>query len=186
MVCVYRLCTPDPLPSKGFINALAPHQRPQNADPLKEGTQEEPQWKPGDETRRELHPHTPPPQPKLFLAELGWLPVCIPYSALKGLPTKMTRHSGFPAHTRPMPAVLASLFVEFPFCQSHKNSILDDKLNGSYSWTFVATPAFFSWTSSFLKFKLLNKVHGKKYVPNSATTFWFSAANDFQAYSLPF
>lgn len=29
-----------------------------------------------------------------------------------------------------MPAVLALLFVEFPFCQSHKNSILDDKLNG--------------------------------------------------------
>lgn len=35
-----------------------------------------------------------------------------------------------PGHTWCTPAVLASWGIEFPFSQSQKNSILDDKLNG--------------------------------------------------------
>lgn len=68
--------------------------------------------------------------PLLFLGYKGWLSVCIPCSALQGLPMKVTRHAGCPRTYLGYTAIIASFLIEFPFSPSQKNFILDDKLNG--------------------------------------------------------
>ena len=65
----------------------------------------------------------------LFLGSQGWLSACIPDRALRALPVKVTRSTGFPR--RPLVhACCPSLFGHrIPF-QPQKNPILGNTLNG--------------------------------------------------------
>ena len=92
--------------------------------------------------------------PLLLLGQQGWLPVCIPHGALKGLRVYQFRWPNIldlPGPTQCDPAALATLLIALPFCHSQKSSTADDKFKWPLYQILMGLPRWLSGKESACK-----------------------------------